>query len=260
MPTNSVAAPLPADEIVAALVRAGSPWRDVTCLGVTGSTNADLAATPGAPEGTVVVADLQTAGRGRLGRSWVAPPGTALTFSALLRPPPIDPARWSWIPLLVGLGVRAAVTEVTGLRADLKWPNDLLLGESKFCGILCEVVGDAVVAGVGINVSVAVADLPTSDATSLQLTGAANVSRPDLLASVLREIANRMSSWREQGGDPAELRAEYVAACATIGRHVRLQTPGGQVFGSAADVDDLGRLVVNGTAYAAGDVTHVRPG
>ncbi|MBV9094187.1 MAG: biotin--[acetyl-CoA-carboxylase] ligase, partial [Streptosporangiaceae bacterium] len=140
-----------------AVLRPGGLWRAVEVTAVTGSTSADLLAraAAGAPEGVVRAAEQQTAGRGRRGRAWVSPPGTGLTFSVLLRPADVPPARRGWLPLLAGVAVAEAVRTVTAVDARLKWPNDLLQSGSKLGGILCEAAGDAVVIGIGINVSAA---------------------------------------------------------------------------------------------------------
>ncbi len=138
-----------------AVVRPGGLWRAVEVTAATGSTNADLLdrAAAGAPEGVVLAAEEQRAGRGRLGRVWVSPPRAALTFSLLVRPHAIAPARRGWLPLLAGVAVAAAVRAVAGVDARLKWPNDVLAGPAKLGGILAEAAGDAVVVGIGLNVS-----------------------------------------------------------------------------------------------------------
>src|SRR5579864_1386161 len=135
------------DALRKAVVRPGSLWRDLAVTGVTGSTNADLLAraADGAPEGTVLAAEEQRAGRGRMGRAWVSPPRGALTFSVLLRPGAVPPARLGWLPLLTGVAVTSAVREVTAVDARLKWPNDVLVRAAKLAGILAEASGGAVV-------------------------------------------------------------------------------------------------------------------
>lgn len=244
-----------------------APRWDVRVVASTGSTNADLmaAARAGVPEGRVLVAEAQTAGRGRLGRAWVAPAGTALTFSVLLRPIDVPPARWGWLPLLAGLALAQAVPEPSGPTVTLKWPNDLLAGDRKVAGILVERVetpaGAAAVVGFGVNVSTGAADLPVPTATSLALAGAPAVERRTLLGATLHRLAGAYVAWRAAEGDAdrAGLRAEYARRCATIGRVVRVELPGGQVVaGRAEGVDVDGRLVVDGRALAAGDVVHVR--
>ena len=158
--------PLDAARLRRAALHPDGPWREIEVVPSTGSTNADLLARAlrGEPEGVVLAAEEQTAGRGRMGRTWTSPPRAALTFSLLLNPA-VPPARRGWLPLLTGVAVAAAVTEVTGIRTGLKWPNDVLAGnvlagEGKLAGILAEAAGDAVVVGIGLNVSTEPAELP----------------------------------------------------------------------------------------------------
>lgn len=256
--------PLDVAELHGRLVTAGGLWRDVTVVPQTGSTNADLLAEAraGAAEGLVLVAEEQTAGRGRLGRSWSAPPGAGLIFSVLLRPAGVPPTRLGWLPLLTGVAVASAVRDQTGLPASLKWPNDVLVGERKLAGILAEAHGDAVVVGVGLNITLTQAELPVPAATSLLIEDAASTDRAALLAAILAGLARRYLAWRT-GPAGAELRADYLRWCATIGREVRAELPGGAVLtGTAADVDDAGRLVLRTPGglvpVSAGDVVHVR--
>ena len=165
--------------ISAGLVRPGSLWREVRAVAETGSSNADLLAVAGAgaAEGTVLVAEAQTAGRGRLGRRWASPPRTGLTFSVLLRPGGVPAARLGWLPLLAGVAAAASVRAVAAVDATLKWPNDVLAGEKKLGGILAERSGTAVVVGIGINVWQARADLPPdAAATSVALAAGAGVT------------------------------------------------------------------------------------
>jgi BirA family transcriptional regulator, biotin operon repressor / biotin---[acetyl-CoA-carboxylase] ligase len=259
--------------------RPGHLWRQISVAERTGSTSADLVAQAreGAPEGLVLVAEEQVAGRGRMGRAWVSPPRAALTFSVLLRPDGVPPARLGWLPLLAGVATAGALHQVSGLDARLKWPNDVLVGPGKLAGILAEASGGAVVVGIGLNVSTAQDELPGPGpsapgpgalaATSLLLEGAASLDRDLLLRRVLDELERWYLAWRSAAspGDPAGsgLRSEYLRLCSTIGREVRVELPAGQVIeGTAADVDADGRLVVSGpggrAAVGAGDVRHVR--
>jgi BirA family biotin operon repressor/biotin-[acetyl-CoA-carboxylase] ligase len=246
---------------------AGGLWASVDVVARTGSTNADLLAR-GGPEGQVLVAEEQTAGRGRMGRTWVSEPGAALTFSALLRPAAVPQARRGWLPLLTGVAVAAAVRSVAGVPAVLKWPNDVLLGEGKLAGVLAEQSGDVVVVGVGINVSTPLPSLPASagglPATSLLAAGA-DVARDVLLIEVLRELERRYLAFR---ADPDPVRSgiqtSYRELCATLGRRVRVELPGDRVIvGVAEDVDADGRVVIRETdtssvTVSAGDVIHLR--
>jgi BirA family transcriptional regulator, biotin operon repressor / biotin---[acetyl-CoA-carboxylase] ligase len=258
--------PLDAAELRRRVLAADGLWRDVRVVAQTGSSNADLLeeARSGAAEGLVLVAEEQTAGRGRLGRAWSAPPRAGLIFSVLLRPDGVPPARLGWLPLLTGVAVATAVRDQTGVPACLKWPNDVLVGERKLAGILAEAHGDAVVVGVGLNVTLGQEELPVPTATSLLIEGAASTDRAALLAAILTALARRYQTWRADPDlDRAELRAEYLRWCATIGREIRVELPGGAVLtGTAADVDEVGRLVVrtpeNLVRVGAGDVVHVR--
>jgi BirA family biotin operon repressor/biotin-[acetyl-CoA-carboxylase] ligase len=234
---------------------------EVTVLEETESTNAVLAerAREGAPEGTVVVAELQTSGRGRQGRSWTSPARSGLTFSVLLRPPQVS----GWLPLLAGLAVAVAVGEQTGVKAGVKWPNDVLVVDvagsarpGKVAGLLAEVTAGAVIVGIGLNVTTRVAELPDERATSLTLAGAATTDRETLLKAILRSLSRAYASWR---ADPAALVPAYRAACVSIGKQVRVELPGGEAYeGLATDVDAEGRLIVGDRAFAAGDVIHLR--
>lgn len=225
----------------------------------TGSTNADLVALAerGEPAGLVLVAEEQTHGRGRLDRTWTSPPRSGLTFSVLLRPGR-EPARLGWLPLLAGLAAAEAVRGPSGLDVRVKWPNDLLVGDRKMAGLLAERTGDAVVVGIGLNVTMAADERPVPGATSLLLEGSATLDRAELLRAILVRLSQRLTAWDDPAGDPA-LRADYLAACASIGRLVRAEMPGATtVQGRADDVDEHGRLIVSvdgiPVAVAAGDV------
>ena len=242
-----------------ALQRALAPdgWR-VEVLGVTGSTNAVVAerALAGEPAGLVVVAEAQTAGRGRLDRSWVSPPRAGLTLSVLVRPD-LPPVHWPWLPLLAGLAVSTALREQAELDAVLKWPNDVLVDDRKLCGVLAEVPEPgAAVLGIGLNVTTRPHELPDTGPTpptSVAVAGGSTTDRDTLLRAVLRSLGAVLA-------DVGAARAAYRDRCSTLGRRVRLQLPGDtSVEGVAEEVDDVGRLVVGGRAYGAGDVVHLRP-
>ena len=256
--------PLDAAALECAVVRPGGLYREVRATGHTGSTNADLvaAARDGAAEGTVLVAEAQDAGRGRMGRTWVSPPRAALLFSVLLRPESVPAHRRGWLPLLTGAAIASALRASAAVGASLKWPNDVLLRGRKLAGILAEQAGGAIVIGAGINVTNQPAELPPDTATSLALSGAACTARETLLVAVLGELELRYRRWLDDPGDP-RVRSGYLELSDTVGRAVRVQLPGGTLLeGTAADVDDLGRLVVRTasgeTAVSAGDVVHVR--
>lgn len=261
--------PLAVQALAAGLVGAPSTWREVQVVTRTGSTNADLAdeARSGAPAGLVLVAEEQVRGRGRLARDWTSPPQAGLTFSVLLRPP-VPRVNWGWLPLLAGVGLATAVADVSGVPALLKWPNDLVVGADrrKAAGVLAEVVEDAVVVGIGLNVTTRRDELPHDGATSLALAGATRLDRPTLLRAVLREFDGWYRGWTAAAGDAVGcgLHAHYLALCDTVGRDVRVALPAGELTGRAEGVDGTGRLLVRDgqdivRPVAAGDVTHVRP-
>lgn len=276
--------PLSESALRAALLVPGRLWTDLRVVPVTGSTNADVAAAArsGTPEGLVVVAERQTAGRGRLDRRWFAPPRAGLTFSVLLRPEPDLPThRFGWLPLLGGVALAEAVQRVALVDATLKWPNDVLVPLSaadqavrgKCAGLLAEAVpgADAVVLGIGVNVTQTAAELPAPpdreamSATSLALAGATGIDREALLIAILERLADWYGRWRRAQGDPdmSGLRAAYRRMCLTLGREVTVSLPNDdRVHGTASDVDADGRIVVRADdgeyALTAGDVRHVR--
>ena len=283
---NGAPPSLDVTEITHAVVRSGSLWREVRVVAETGSTNADLLAVAreGAREGVVLVAEAQTAGRGRMGRRWTSPPRAGLTFSVLLRPYGVPAALLGWITLLTGTAVAAALPAVAAVQPRLKWPNDVLAGGGKLGGILAERSGSAVVVGIGLNVTQHLAELPEG-ATSLRLetaaaqegTGPDEVPGQDgsipaglrarVLVAVLTALSQRYLAWRDQfspgDAEASGLRQEYLALCATLGREVTVTLPGGKsISGTADGIDWAGRLEV-GTAketipVSAGDVVHLR--
>ena len=240
-----------------ALQRALDPygWR-LEVVESAGSTNAVVAerARAGEPAGLVVVAESQTAGRGRLDRTWVSPPRAGLTFSVLVRPE-LAPNRLPWLPLVTGLAVATALQEQAEVEASLKWPNDVLIDGRKVCGVLAELpVPGAVVLGIGLNVTTRAGELPHEGATSLRLAGASTSDRGTVLRAVLRSLARVLA-------DVDAASAAYRDRCSSVGSVVRVELPGGaSVEGLAGSVDEQGRLVVDGVPYGAGDVVHLRPG
>lgn len=257
------------------LLRSGGLWRELDVVERTGSTNADLvrrAADGKLEEGVVLVAEEQTAGRGRLDRQWTAPARSGLFFSVLLRPAEVPLARWGWLTLLTGVAVATGLSRTAGVDTALKWPNDVLVTvggeERKTGGILAERAGDdAVVIGIGINVSLRADELPVPTAGSLALAGAVSTDRDPLLRGMLRSLEEWYGRWRAAGGDAAAcgLQEAYAAGCATLGRQVRAELPGDrELVGEAVAVDGDGRLVLAKESGArepvgAGDIVHLRP-
>lgn len=253
------------------------------------STNAELAeavrSDPAAwPVPSALIAEHQTAGRGRAGRSWQTPPRAGLTVSVLLRPQ-VPAGSLGWLPLLAGLAVVRTVSD-GGVTAALKWPNDVLLPAvdtvaglglyRKVAGILAEVVPEApgagngapaVVLGIGLNVSQTADELPVPTATSLALAGHPRPDRTDVLVRLLGEVHAVVRRWESFGGDAvaAGLLDEYTAVSATLGTRVRAELAGraGALEGEAVGLDPSGALVVRTDsgeerAVTAGDVWHLR--
>ncbi|MGY2129954.1 biotin--[acetyl-CoA-carboxylase] ligase [Blastococcus sp. SYSU DS0617] len=258
--------PLDGAALQAALVRDSALWRTLEVVPEAGSTNADLIAAAGrdAPEGAVLVAEHQVAGRGRLDRVWTSPPRAGLTVSVLLRPD-VPAARRGWLPLLTGVALAEAVGESTGVLASVKWPNDLLARDGrKLAGILAESSGKAVVVGTGLNVSTTAAELPDTGTSLAEVTGG-TVDRGPVLLAFLRALERRYLRWVEHLGDPVAsgLATDYLRWSSTVGSAVRVQMPDGSVLDGVAEaVDWDGRLVVRTPAgtveLASGDVQHVR--
>jgi BirA family biotin operon repressor/biotin-[acetyl-CoA-carboxylase] ligase len=240
----------------AALQAVAGPQWTVRLHAAAGSTNALAAAEP--VSGLVVVADHQQAGRGRLDREWVTPPGAALTFSAVLDPG-VDLEWWPVVPLVTGYAVARAV----GGFATVKWPNDVLVDGLKFCGILVERVAATpplAVIGIGINVDQTEAELPVPTATSLTLAGHP-VDRTTLFGD---GVASLRASLRHFAGHPDLFMNQYRDRSATLGQDVRVDLPGDRtVEGRVVDFDDHGRLLLQADGetltLSAGDVVHLRP-
>ncbi|KNY07455.1 biotin--[acetyl-CoA-carboxylase] ligase [Microbacterium sp. GCS4] len=234
-----------------------------------GSTNAALRAFAADAEAwphlSVLLTDTQTAGRGRLDRTWTAPSGASLAISVLLRRLPVDPRARGWIPLAAGVAMADAVApQLPGADVSVKWPNDVLVGGRKICGILAEAAADAVIVGTGVNTAMTASELPVPTATSFAVLGVvADADR--LLSDYLIGLDGMIAGLAETGDAVASgLHAAASARCSTIGREVRVSLPGDRILeGRAIRLDEDGRLVVRSDAgeqaVAAGDVVHVRP-
>jgi BirA family biotin operon repressor/biotin-[acetyl-CoA-carboxylase] ligase len=233
------------------------------------------AAETGAAHGLVVIADEQTAGRGRLDRRWTAPAGSSLLCSVLFRTP-LEPVRLHLLPSIVALAALDAVDDVVGYGAAIKWPNDLVVGARKLAGILAEVVPGtgseqrAVVVGLGLNVAWPPGWPPLGESTELDLLARRSttlsaiagrpVDRGQVTESFLTALRRRHAAFLDTG-DEETLRA-YRRRCSTIGRDVRVLLSDEEVRGAAVDVTEDGRLLVVADgrlrAFDAGDVVHVR--
>jgi BirA family biotin operon repressor/biotin-[acetyl-CoA-carboxylase] ligase len=233
-----------------------TPWRRIDVVTETTSTNADLLARAAAGAdvgGAVLLAEHQTAGRGRNGRSWSAAPHAQVILSVGVDSARVPTSGWGWLPLCAGIAVVDAVRAVTGVRTGVKWPNDVLARldgpPRKLAGIL----------GIGLNVTLSAEEAGDAGAVSLRDLGASTVDRTALVSRLLAELGDRIGQWRD--GSP--LADDYRQRSLTIGRRVRAILPGGgEVTGIAVDVDDQGRLLIDTgqqtVTVSAGDVVHLR--
>ncbi|MGP9781628.1 biotin--[acetyl-CoA-carboxylase] ligase [Arthrobacter sp. MYb224] len=268
--------PLPLHELAAQL-RLGF----IKVLATSGSTNtelAQLASSGAAGHLSVLFSEHQQQGKGRLGREWVTPAGSAITVSVLASPgTAMEPESLSWYTMLAALAWSQAVEELAPVKPRIKWPNDLLAGDRKICGILAQLVqtpqGFAVVVGTGINVDQEASELPVATATSLRLASGTRVDRGELLAEYLRRFTALDAAFRAVGGQSTASLGEYsghslrdlvAARLATLEQDVRVEFPdGSQLLGRAVQLAEDGALVVENASgqsqrILAGDVHHVR--
>ncbi|TAJ22713.1 MAG: biotin--[acetyl-CoA-carboxylase] ligase [Nitrospirae bacterium] len=259
-------------EAIQALLQTNTFGRTLHVLQETASTNGDAMtlAQQGAEDGTVVVAERQTAGKGRLGRRWYSPPGDNLYCSVILRrmPTPVELPRWlSVVPLMAAVAVARAVQTVTGLKPSLKWPNDILVGDRKLGGLLCEssLAGPhktVVVIGIGLNVNTARENFPEElreIATSLASETGRPVDRASLLASLLSELETYAEALLTQPLD--RLLSGYARLCSTLGRRVRVHMADGTVVeGLAESLAPDGSLRIARESASGKDLLEVRTG
>ena len=226
---------------------------------VTGSTQDDLyqlASSGTAIPKSILVSEYQSSGRGRLDRTFTAPASSALTFSMYIEPKVVK-GEWSFLTLLAGLSVHEALHHLDPQTSvSIKWPNDLLIGEKKFVGMIAQATDNGVVIGIGINVGMTVEELPVENATSLLIEGFAELDRNLILAAIINHFEINVEMWEN---DKSFL-AEYRAASTTIGSKVEVTLPGGEVISSKAlDISDTGALLLeNGREVTVGDVVHLR--
>ncbi|PXY19804.1 biotin--[acetyl-CoA-carboxylase] ligase [Prauserella sp. PE36] len=261
----------------AELVRPVGPYARLDVVTSTGSTNADLreALVEGAEDRTVLIAEEQTAGLGRRGRTWVSPSGAGVYCSVLFRPAGVSLAVLGSLASVAGLALMDLAREL-GVRAVLKWPNDVLAsdGRGKVAGILAEAAASeeqGVILGVGLNVTPSrepvepgPGGLPPAALSDL---GARTTDRTEISRLLLTSLHERESAWLAGAGDlaTAGLLEDYRAHCATLGQEVKIMIAGGEkLLGNAVDLDRTGALVVETNTGArrtifAGDVVHLRP-
>lgn len=274
-------APLDAASLTARLHTVG--YADVDVVRVTGSTNSDLCNRTEAPNGTVLIAEEQSQGRGRLNRAWSAPAFSQVIVSASFLLPGVPSNRLGLVSLLAGVSIAEGLRKSAGLEATLKWPNDVLVDGRKLVGILVEAphVGDAprVVVGFGVNYDLTTGELPVPHATSVALDAArsqeagddsagpvpALPSREDIIVAILLRLQEDMERFRTMGGAPQTFLSRYKKLSATLETQVKVMLPGdGVMEGTAVDIAEDGQLIVDTgdkrASVSAGDVVHLRPG
>ncbi len=226
---------------------------------VTGSTQDDLfglASSASARPKTILASEFQSNGRGRLDRSFEAAAHSALTFSIYIEPK-VEREEWSFLTLLAGVSVHEALhTLDPQIQVGVKWPNDLLIGEKKFAGMIAQATAKGVVIGIGINVGMTVGELPVENATSLAIEDFAILDRNAILAAIINHFEINLEMWEN---DQSFL-AQYRSASVTLGRDVEVTLPGGEIVKSRAiDISNAGGLMLeNGNEITVGDVVHLR--
>lgn len=240
-----------ADDLFARLGATQVVGRDIQVFEQTTSTNdvVEKLARDGVKEGAVVFAESQTKGRGRLGRVWMSPSRQGLWFSVLLRPH-LHPQETTQLTVISATALRRAIKNLTGLAAEIKWPNDVLLNGKKAAGILTEMSAELdrvrhVILGIGVDVNLEAAGFPPELrklATSLRIESGAPVSRPELAVEILRELDADYA--RICAGKFSEVADEWEAACVTIGKNVTVHVGERQFRGRAESLDEDGALLI----------------
>ena len=239
-----------AEEEVASRLQTERMGRQIRYFSRIDSTNqyAKRIAEEGAPDGTLIIADEQTAGKGRSGRTWVTPPAEAIAFTLLLRPK-LSPDRISMVTLVMGLAVTNAVNSLYGVSAGIKWPNDVVIKGRKLCGILTEMSAEVrqvnyIVIGVGINANLTSFPEEIREiATSLKLELGRDINRAELIARVMAEFERLYAEFEAQG-DLGAVMQEYNELCLNAGSKVRVLDPNGEYTGTSRGINSMGELLV----------------
>ena len=238
-----------------------SPYWRVSVVDVTGSTQTDLAASVHsntANDGEVLFANYQSAGRGRLGREFIAAPSSALLFS-LYKKVKRPRAEWNFLALLASLSISEALTHIDASQeTKVKWPNDILLNEKKIAGLLSQATADGVIIGVGLNVSMRDDELPVQTASSLLLEGFTEVDRTKIAKRILQVFEKNFSLWEMQGSAPFIL--SYERLCSSLHQQIQIILPSGDSKAAVATgISSLGELLLSdGTLVNSADIVHLR--
>jgi BirA family biotin operon repressor/biotin-[acetyl-CoA-carboxylase] ligase len=232
-------------------------WR-VSVVDLTTSTQSDLAdlvKSNSAKTGDVITTEFQSGGRGRLDRTFEAPPGSALLFSLYLAPKRVR-TDWGFISHLAALSMQQVISRDLPSQVWLKWPNDILVGGAKVAGLLAQATDHGVIIGIGVNVAMTTEELPVDTATSLAITGSNNLDRNLILGSFLNCFESNFKEW-DNGVDFV---ASYSEVCATLGRQVQVEVIGRENrTGLALSINSLGALMLaDGFEVNVGDLVHLR--
>ena len=221
----------------------------------TQSDLADLVNLNSAKTGDVIATEFQSEGRGRLDRTFEAPPGSALLFSFYIAPKRAR-TEWGFISHLAALSVQQVISRDLSSQVWLKWPNDILIGGLKVAGLLAQATDHGVIIGIGVNVAMTTEELPVDTATSLAIAGSNNLDRNLILGSFLNRFESNFKEW-DKGGDFV---ASYSEVCATLGRNVQVEVIGREnCTGVALAINSLGALLLaDGFEVNVGDVVHLR--
>jgi BirA family biotin operon repressor/biotin-[acetyl-CoA-carboxylase] ligase len=234
----------------------GSYWRVSVFQSLT-STQSELIGKENLKHGDVFATEFQSAGRGRLDRTFEATESSALLFSLYLEPKRIK-VEWSAIPLLAGLSLVNALKNLDEkFETNLKWPNDLLIGDNKVAGILVEARDNGVIVGIGLNVAMSKSELPVQTATSLSIENFAELNRNVILPEILKNLALTIEQWESGSNSVFE---QYRQASSTLGKEVEVHLPSGEILNSrAVGITDVGELLLaSGARINVGDVIHLR--
>jgi len=215
----------------------------------------DLVNSNSAKTGDVIATEFQSGGRGRLDRTFEAPPGSALLFSLYLAPKRVR-SNWGFISHLAALSMQQVISRDLPSQVWLKWPNDILISEAKVAGLLAQATDNGVIIGIGVNVAMTTEELPIDTATSLAITGSNNLDRNLILGSFLNRFESNFKEW-DNGGDFV---ASYSEVCATLGRQVQVEVIGRENrTGLALSINSLGALLLaDGFEVNVGDLVHLR--
>jgi BirA family biotin operon repressor/biotin-[acetyl-CoA-carboxylase] ligase len=232
-------------------------WR-VSVADLTTSTQVDLAElvkSNSAKTGDVIATNFQTAGRGRLDRTFEAAPGSALLFSFFIKPKRVR-SDWGFITHLAALSMQEVISQENPSQVKLKWPNDILIKEKKVAGLLAQATDDGVIIGIGINVAMTAEELPVDTATSLAITCSNKLDRNLILGEFLNRFEVNFEAW-DNGADFID---NYSAVCATLGRQVQVEVGGRENrTGKALTINKIGALMLDdGFEVNVGDVVHLR--